>query len=229
MLARTGSTKVEVAYTLEPSALLRRTRLRTDGRPHEKTINELAEMVRAAAHPVALYRPSQVHMKDGRSVEIEGVTFSSRVLSKILAEGDIVFPYILTVGPELAALQVDDMLRRFWLDGIKEMVLHSAGQSLSDRLRAIAGSRRLTHMNPGEIDDWPIAEQRPLFGLFGGLEQEIGVTLTSGCVIRPIKSRSGIFFANDTGFETCRLCRQTKCTGRRAAYDAALVAKYTAD
>jgi hypothetical protein len=44
--------------------------------------------------------------------------------------------------------------------------------------------------------------------------------------MKPIKSRSGIVFPNDTGFLSCQLCTQSKYPGRRAKYDPELVKEY---
>ena len=57
------------------------------------------------------------------------------------------------------------MLRRFWLEGVKQMVLHAAGHSFTEHLQQDYPSRRATHINRGEIDDWPITEHRPRFPL----------------------------------------------------------------
>jgi hypothetical protein len=83
-------------------------------------------------------------------------------------------------------------------------------------------------LNPGEIEDWHITQQRPLFSLFQDSQSQIGVSLTSGGVMKPIKSRSGFIFANETGFLSCQLCTQLKCPGRRAKYDPELQKQYLA-
>jgi hypothetical protein len=227
--AESKTTLLELSFLLDPVAVVKRIRFRGDGQRAEETVERLVKAVTSVARPKALYRTCKVTHNDGHTIDIDGNKINSRVLSKVTADQDNVFPYIVTIGPELAAFSFPDadMLERYWLDNIKDMVLHSAGQQFADHLQKNYPTRRLTHMNPGEIDDWPITQQRPLFAMFGEMPAQNGITLTDKCMINPVKSRSGIYFANDTGFETCRLCHQLKCPGRRAAYDAKIAAEFT--
>ena len=117
-------------------------------------------------------------------------------------------------------------MRQFCLDVIKTLALISAVDYLAESLKEKYSLANLVHMNPGEIEDWPITEQKPLFSLFDGAEEKVGVTLTSGGLMKPIKSRSGILFPNDTGFVSCLLCTQQRCPGRRAPYTPEKVKEY---
>ena len=45
-------------------------------------------------------------------------------------------------------------------------------------------------MNPGSLADWPMREQRPLFGLLGDTDAAIGVELMESYLMRPTKSVS---------------------------------------
>ncbi len=228
--ARDRVVVLDLPFKLDRSAVARRLTLRQGNRDVERYADELVTLVESVARPRAAYRECHVERLRDSTFRIGGVSFSSRVLGKLLADWQTVFPYVLTIGPELAeaAWPEADMLRRYWLDTVKSMVVHSAGNAFAEHLRGKHSRQRLTHMNPGELEDWPVTQQRPLFSLFGDAVSELGVTLTEGCMMKPAKSRSGIFFGNDDGFETCRLCTQHKCVGRRAAYDAAVAAIYTA-
>ena len=225
-----GVITVDLPVKLDRAAVARRLMLRQGGRDAEQAADELVGVVESVARPRAIYRECTVKRLPDSRLGIGEASFSSRVLEKVLGEGQTVFPYVLTIGPELAEVALPDgnMLKRYWLDTVKSMVVHLAGDSFSEHLHNKHKGQRLTHMNPGEIDDWPVTEQKPLFSLFGDAADDLGVTLTDGYMMRPAKSRSGIFFGNENGFETCRLCTQFRCVGRRAAYDAAAVAVYTA-
>ena len=61
-------------------------------------------------------------------------------------------------------------------------------------------------MNPGSLADWPLREQRPLFGLLGNVRAAIGVTLTPSLLMTPTKSVSGILFPSEETFASCQLC-----------------------
>ena len=220
---------LDLEFRLDAPAVTKRIAIRGVNRDFEGIASSLVEKVTGVARPRAIFRASVVESTSPQSFKTCGVVFSSRVLPKLFGTGDLIFPYIVSIGPELDALDGGhDMLGRYWLDIAKTMVLQSAGDSFSRYLRNNYGETRLTHMNPGELNDWPVTQQRQLFSLFDGVASEIGVFLTDGCMIRPTKSRSGIFFQNEDGFETCRLCTQRKCPGRRAAYNEETVALYTA-
>jgi hypothetical protein len=105
-------------------------------------------------------------------------------------------------------------------------VLVTAVDYLAAHIKTSFNLNGTAHMNPGEIDDWPITEQQPLFAIFAGAENDIGVELKQSGIMKPIKSRSGIIFANEDGFVTCFLCTQKNCPGRRAKYDSEKVSDY---
>jgi len=228
-LAEYAAVQLDLPVRLDRAIVAKRLTLRGGTRDLEQAADELVTLAESVARPKVIYRKCHVERRGDSSVNIGGFGFSSRVLGRLLQNGQVVFPYILTVGPELAEAELpgNDMLKRYWLDTVKAMMVHLAGAAFASHLQE-RHTGRLTHINPGEIDDWPITQQRPLFELFGSASNDLGVTLTDGCMIKPAKSRSGIFFGNSTGFETCRLCTQHKCPGRRAAYDATAVAIYTA-
>jgi hypothetical protein len=80
-------------------------------------------------------------------------------------------------------------------------------------------------MSPGRLEDWPIEEQKPLFSLLGGKERKIGVQLTDSCLMLPAKTVSGLAYASEVSFESCKLCPRPACEGRKAAYSPELAKK----
>ncbi len=189
--------------------------------PRQKEIiKEAAEIALKIARPLGIYKVSHARTIGTDKTDIDGVTFTSVVLNKLLAGHDTVIPFIVTEGKELDALHParGDMMKQFYLDTIKTFITANAIQYLRKHVQEKYNMPKTALMNPGEIEDWYITEQRPLFSLFGNVEERIGVTLTGGGVMHPIKSRSGIIFPNDTGFESCQLCLQAKCPGRRTAF-----------
>jgi hypothetical protein len=223
-------TFLDLTFDLDVPSVAKQIRMRTIESDNEQVASALIEMIKPVAHPKAVYRPFPIEALNEFSFQIGDTTFNSRVLGKVLEEGMTVFPYIVTIGPELDALTIpqSEMLGRYRLDVVKSMVLMSAGRSFEAHLRNEYPKRRLTHINPGEIDDWPLPQQKILFSLFDRTVEKLGVQLTDGCMIKPVKSRAGIYFANDDGFETCRLCHQSRCPGRRAAFDASVLSKFVA-
>jgi hypothetical protein len=220
--------QVEIPFRLDHASVIKRLRLPKADSRLEQMARELEEMARAVARPKAVYLESHAQVIDRDTVQIEGIRFTSRALSRNLSNQDRVFPFIATVGKGLDELSVPatDMMRQFCLDAIKTLVLVSAVDYLADALKEKYCLANVAHMNPGEIEDWPITQQQPLFALFSGAEQQIGVTLTAGGLMKPLKSRSGILFPNDTGFVSCLLCTQQKCPGRRVPYNMEKVKEY---
>jgi hypothetical protein len=221
--------QVEIPARLDIEMLVRRLQFGRGGSSRlEEMAREMAETALAIARPKAIYRISHARIIDNTTVDIDGIVFTSKVLSKLLCNQDEVIPFIATIGKELDEMPVPprDMLRQFSLDAIKTVILVRAVDYLAEYLEKKYAIPKAALMNPGELQDWPITQQKPLFALFGGAERQIGVRLTAGGAMKPIKSRSGIMFPNDTGFLSCQLCTQEKCPGRRAEYDPELVKEY---
>lgn len=221
---------VEIPANLDAVAVAKRLRTGRMGDRLGDIAIELAETARKIARPVGIYQISRPHIIDNATVAVDGVTFKSKVLKKLLEGRDTVYPFIVTIGKELDELPIppQEMMKNYALDSIKTAVLVNAVDWLTEYIKKEYNIPKAALLNPGEIEDWHITEQKPLFSLFTDPEKLIGVSLTAGGVMKPIKSRSGFIFANETGFLSCQLCTQLKCPGRRAKYDPELQQQYLA-
>ncbi|MCJ7605360.1 MAG: hypothetical protein MUO19_04910 [Dehalococcoidales bacterium] len=192
-------------------------------------VDEVMETALRVARPKGLYRVSSVGAHDRDGIEIDGVRFTSRVLSANLADITTVIPHITTCGHELDELDVlpNDFMRYYCLDVIKMLIMFHASGYFLEFLRDRYSLTETTHLHPGEFADWPISEQNQLYSLFDNPEESIGVKLTATTTLQPIKSGAGILFANGNSFESCQLCLQPNCSGRRAPYSPALVKQFT--
>jgi len=208
-------------FTLDREAFDRHIQLDRFPSCREAVDRLLAEASRRV-RPKAIYRVSYVRNREGRSLELDGVRFESRVLSENLADVERVFPYIATCGSELedVAGGSEDVLASYWLDVFKEMALEAAVRYLRKVLAERFALRGFSSMNPGSGDRnvWPISQQSPLFALFGDVEALIGVRLTDSFLMVPNKSVSGLFFPTEVPFESCQLCTRADCPRRRAPY-----------
>jgi len=216
-----------IPLNLEPGDMARRLRIRPE-RAGSVQIEELLELAESKIDLRALYDISYVGMRDAGSVEVGGVVFRSRVLRHNLDGAQKVFPYIMTIGPELekTASSLGDLLRQYYLEEIANTALEQGASWLAEKLQERWGFPGLSNMSPGSLEDWPITEQRPLFSLFGDTEKTIGVKLTDHLLMVPRKSISGILFPSEEGFTACQLCPREKCPSRRAPYDETLAAEY---
>jgi hypothetical protein len=186
-----------------------------------ESLAELIALAQSLIHPRAVYEVAFTGTKGEGTVEVDGVTFESHILRKNLEPANKLFPYIITVGPELehAAGAQGDLLKQYYLEEMANIALESAAGWLRGELEARYGVGGLANMSPGSLEDWPITEQTKLFSIFGDTERLIGVQLTESMLMVPRKSISGILFPSEEGFVACHLCERENCPGRKAAFE----------
>ena len=209
-----------IPVTLDPGEIA--ARLRFDPvRAGFDSLDGLVALARRLIRPRAVYEIAYTGAKGERTVEVAGFTFESPILRKNLEPANKVFPYIITVGPELerAAGAQGDLLRQYYLEEMANIALDSAASWLGGRLESLHGLTGLANMSPGSLEDWPITEQTKLFSIFGDTEKAVGVRLTDSMLMLPRKSISGILFPSEEGFVACQLCDRERCQGRKAPYD----------
>jgi hypothetical protein len=216
----------QIPLRFDVGSVLRRAGL--EGAPDQRALCEgLARHAEAFGRPKAIYLASAVRKETDRSVVIDGVTLTSRVLRVNLDRVDRVFPFMATCGWELDrwAAGRDKTLERRLADVISEAALYQALAALKDRLRDDYHLTVISRMSPGSLDDWPLPEQRPLFRLLGDTERAVGVRLTEDLMMLPRKSLSGILFSSEELFESCLLCPREECPARLLPYDRDLFAR----
>jgi hypothetical protein len=208
-----------IPLTLDSGTVARR--LRSDPR---RTITgdgeDLLGLARRLIHARAVYDVAFVGAKGEGTVEVAGVTFESPILRKNLDTANKVFPYVITIGPELerTASAQGDLLKQYYLEEIANIALEQSAAWLSAQLEERYGLGPLSSMSPGSLEDWPITEQVKLFSILGDTERLIGVRLTDSMLMVPRKSISGILFPSEEGFVACQLCDRERCQGRKAPY-----------
>jgi hypothetical protein len=186
----------------------------------------------SAAHSVmtakAVYKVSYIDAKAEDSVIIGGVLFKSKVLRKHLDKVERVFPYVVTIGKEVEDLEKTsgDALEKYYLDLIGNAAVVKARDHLKSRLANRYGLGGLSYLGPGQLKDWPLEEQSPLFSLLGDVESAVGVTLSESLLMIPRKSLSGIYFPTEIPFMACQLCPKENCPSRKARYDEKLAREY---
>jgi hypothetical protein len=187
-----------------------------------ESLDGLIGLAQGLIRPRAVYEVAYVGAKGEGTVEVAGTTFKSHILRNNLDGANKVFPYIITVGPELerAASAQGDLLKQYYLEEMANIALEGAADWLAGQLEARYGVTGLANMSPGSLEDWPITEQAKLFSLFGDTERLVGVRLTDSMLMLPRKSISGILFPSEEGFVACQLCERERCPGRKAAYNA---------
>lgn len=199
-------------------------------RGENKRTGRFAEILAEAervARPKALYREAFVDGISGDEVTLDGITFKSRVMRANLKAVGRVFLYATTCGVEIEVWSkgIEDVLEKYWSNGIKEYLLGAAIEALIAHVMNRFETGKLGSMNPGSLPDWPIDQQGRLISMLGDLDALIGVTLSSGMMMGPVNSVTGILFPTETGYENCRLCPRKNCPNRRAPFDATCYAE----
>lgn len=218
-----------IGFVVDEKTLLAELRVDEDSTDVE-LVRNLVETAHTIARPKAVYKVLYIEGVDADEVCIDGVVFTSRVLSANLGKVGRVFAYIATCGREFDEVEIesDDLLTRYWLDTIKGMALQAAIEYLFSHLKDKYLLETISTMSPGEADRdvWPIEQQKLLFGLFGNTEELVGVTLTESMLMIPNKSVSGICFPSEISFKSCQVCRRKNCHARRAPFDKGLMESY---
>jgi len=218
-------TLTQIAPALDTAALLARVHVAPDSED-AAALTALIDQARDVARPKALYAEAFVEGRGDDAIRIDGITFTSRMLRHKLAGVERVFPYVATCGHELdgVGLPAGDVLVQFWWDAIKAEFLVAARAHLLAHLTDRFRLGQTARMSPGsgDVDVWPIEQQRLLFALLGGVTPFIGVILTESCLMLPNKTVSGLLFPTEEDFQTCQVCHRDPCPNRRAPFDAVI-------
>ncbi len=126
-----------IPVELDLEAAFKKLNMKNKNADVEKIVSELVDMARSVARPKAVFEISGVDNKNGDSLRIHGVTFTSRVLRVNLDKLETVYPYVVTCGRELDAINfpTDELLKAFFWDQIKEVVMRHALYYLHDYIR----------------------------------------------------------------------------------------------
>ena len=162
---------------------------------------EVLDLIKAAeklSNPKGVFREVFISANDNNSIVINGTRFESPTLCSKLIGSKKVFVYVVTSGMELYEWcnSISDMLENYWANIINQVIVISAQKVLEDSIKDEFKVNHLNKMSPGFVEDWSMNEQNKLFGLLQGSTDSIGVKLTESSLMIPIKSLSGIWYAN---------------------------------
>lgn len=191
-------------------------------------VQPLIDTALSCVDPRAAYRGVFLDSRPDCGVILEGFEFQSMVLRKNLENIGRVFPFVLTLGDRLEneAAEYDDLLDRYLLDKIGDLILIQARRQLQNHLQQCYGFKKLSSMSPGSLPDWPLQEQEKLFSLLGDVQGDLGVGLNESLLMLPRKSVSGLYFPTEVTFFSCQLCPRQNCEERKAAYDDSKLKEY---
>lgn len=210
-----------IEFSLEAASILGELHI-DQGSSDAGSLLALIDLAREVGKPKAAYSECYIGGRDGDRVEIEGVSFESRMLARNLSAVERVFPFVATCGHEMdeAFTGDGDILKQYCWDVIKDHLLNAAREALVDELQERYRLVKTAAMHPGsgDVSIWPVEQQRNLFSLLGDVGQTVGVRLTESCLMLPNKTVSGIRFPTESDFRSCEVCKRENCRSRRAAF-----------
>jgi len=215
-----------IPLTLDLQEILTKLGMKRD--EEKDQVQRLMDVAQPLLSARAVYKVCYIDERLDEGVVVCGTLFRSKVLRKHLDRVERVFPYVVTIGGRLEqrASTWDDFLERYILDVIGNTAVSKARTHLKKHLKKTYGLDGISTMSPGQITDWPIEAQRPLFELLGDTESSIGVRLESSLYMTPPKSLSGLYFPTEIPFFACQLCPRERCPSRRSPYDENLKGEY---
>ncbi len=128
-------------------------------------------------------------------------------------EGVCLFVATCGEGLERAAEGLG-VLERFWFEAIMRDALAAAENAARRFVAERFGHGHLAMIGPGSVPEWPIEGQRELFDLLAGEAVFCGIRLDDTCVMRPLKSSSGVFVPVGEGWNLCSVCSRAECGER---------------
>lgn len=212
----------DIPFSLDAEALMKQAHVEPESDDAAEW-RGLADLAAKVGSPKAAYVEAFIERRDGDTIRIGGVSFTSRTLGLNLASVERVFPLVATCGREMdeAFPAKGDMLKEFWWDLLKQRLLVAANQRLNDHLHRRFRLGKTATMRPGSGDAtvWPIEQQKELFALLGDVEKAIGVRLTESFLMVPNKTTSGLLFPAEKDFRSCEVCHRKDCPGRQAPFN----------
>lgn len=158
------------------------------------------------------------------TLTVEGVTF--QVGSQVcgyLKETTEAALFLCTAGAlfsdEAHALNAaGDFLEAYIIDAIGSLTVERAMDRIHELLaqeQAARGLKITNRYSPGYCN-WPLVDQRALFGFVG--ENPTGIVLSQSCLMHPIKSVSGVIGIGEKARRRaygCLICQNKTCIYRR--------------
>ncbi|MFO7636656.1 MAG: vitamin B12 dependent-methionine synthase activation domain-containing protein [Clostridia bacterium] len=198
-------------------------RIEKNSEDHEKFMGYCRDALDVAC-PKATYRVSYIEEKQEDRVLIDDTEFHCGLMTRNFKGIHRVFPFAATCGREVYQWSkgVTDVYEQYWAENIMEAILRDMINQVYTDIRKYHGVDKISSMNPGSLEGWPIEEQASLFSLIGDVRENTGIELTESYLMIPQKSVSGILFPSDREYSNCKLCQRKNCPSRRNAFNGKL-------
>ncbi len=151
-----------------------------------------------------------------------GHVLRSVVLSDLLECGQVVAPYVVTIGSSLEKAASEEARGSILREWILEKVGDYALEKVCGYVRSYVGGAlggAVSSFDPGGGTGrlFGIEQQEVIFQILDPAGS-IGVRLTSGCMMVPRKSVSGVLAATRQEYVACQYCPRERCESRGVAF-----------
>lgn len=215
-----------IPVTVPEKALLHRIGKRRGGKVSKRiegAVKKAVGDIRRHASPKAVYRYVAIAEVDENVTLEGGVSLKSERLVDALGDCEKTVLFLVTMGDKVDRIIRQNMEAQphygFILDATASVAAEGTAQYVQDHIEQGLGGDEGTTLrySPGYCD-WPLKEQKKLFGLLPG--ETLGVKLSESSLMSPRKSVSAIFGicpADSAGVNgnACRNCARTNCLHRR--------------
>lgn len=197
----------------------------------EDNYEELCRLIDEAyevAVPKACITKMNVRLGEQDEVYLNDILFKSKVLAANINESVDTYGVVCTCGVEIekwAQKYRNDPLLAYFADAIMVEVL---GNSMVYAMKYLSSlsDMSISHASPGSTQDFPLSNQTKLFDAIGNVTEKTGVYLTPEHLMKPLKSVSGVYFANDLDYSDCKICTRMDCPRRREPFDDSMFSRF---
>ncbi len=171
----------------------------------------------------AIFHPKDIDFKAGKVTIGDTVLDCGRQICGYLRHSEQLILFICTAGEKFTQLRQDfdrnnDYLSGFVVDTLGSMVVEGAMDYIQQQIEnsyAAQGCKITNRYSPGYCN-WPLVDQRKLFGLLP--LNDCGIQLTNSSLMLPIKSVSGLIGVGQQIKKSkyaCDICNNKECIYRK--------------
>jgi len=169
----------------------------------------LLDQARSKIEPKAVYSIVRVKCLGSDQILLEnGYVLRGVVLADMLQTGQDIIPHVITVGSELESMASEEpnLLRAWLFEKVADYALEKSRQYVRVQTTKRLGEV-VSVFSPGSGTGelFGLDQQQTLFKVLDP-PSNIGVRLTSSCMMVPRKSVSGVFAATREEYVACEYC-----------------------
>ncbi|MCK9217830.1 MAG: hypothetical protein M0P77_07935 [Firmicutes bacterium] len=181
----------------------------------------IADRVKGIVKPKYIAKKMRIDKLGNNYAIINGVEFKSTILARLIRENASVFAFIATSGREIENYKssITDIFESYVLDKIAYLACLRVLRDIEMILNNDFNTKGLISIAPGSLPGWDIGELASILKLFQGEHAKIGVDVTDGGMINPVKSICGLFIESKMSIHRCEICIKSDCDFREAEFD----------